>query len=589
MRPYGTRNYGVGRLAGALMCAALVLLACGPAATPSAGGGEEASARTAPKTLVMGFRSSLVPLVAFGRPNSSSTGPNEMWLSYHANLSMFDIQGTPIPQLAQKVPSIEEGDWKVNPDGTMEVTWKIKPNAVWHDGTPLTAQDYAFSFEFIKDPKVPFTSPGEVANMTGVRALDPQTLVISWKTLSVWGNHNGVWGLPALPRHLIEDLYRSGDTPSIENSPIWGAQWVGLGPFRVLSVDPEIQLEAEAFDHYVLGRPKIDRLIFKIIPALETLQTNVLAGAVDVVTPGASFKPEHISEFQRRWDEGEAFTIPIHWRTLWINYNDPAAPWAQDPRFRQAMLMYLPRAELVESHQYGLSEVANYWAAADDPLIRLAEQRGIPKYPYDPTRADQLFAQAGWTKGADGLLRNSAGQATGPFLCCRNAAESDAADVRESLIVVDSLKKAGIQAEHPFPATPAGVSGAAARKFSALAWQGRIAPGRFTEALWFRTWVTAEAPHDGSGWTGGNLGAWTNPAYDALHDQMNRSLEIGPRQELRLQLMKLINDELPAIPMWYEALGVTHKKTVTGLAKSPHAPPLLKMSTWNIHTWDIRS
>jgi peptide/nickel transport system substrate-binding protein len=252
------------------------------------------------------------------------------------------------------------------------------------------------------------------------------------------------------------------------------------------------------------------------------------------------------------------------------------------------MLMSLPRDEWVQTTQYGLSEIANYFAAADDPLVQIAGQKGIVKYPYDPSRAQQLFAQAGWTKGPDGLLHNGAGQTTGPFLCCRNAGESDAADVRESLLIVDALKQAGIQAEHPFPATPAGVSGTAARKFSSLAWQGRIAPGRFTEALWFKSWHSVEAPVDANNWTGGNLGSWINPGYDRLNDQMNRTIEAGPRQELRLDLIKMINEEMPAIPLWYEALGVTHKKNVTGLNKSPHAPPLLKMSTWNVHTWDLK-
>ncbi len=571
--------------------AAIVALAaaCTPA-TPSANeSAPQSSTRTATKTLVMGFRDALSPLVSYGRPTSSSTGPSERWLTYHANLSMFDVEGNVVPQLAQKVPTLQDGDWKVGPDGSMEVTWRIRPEARWHDGQALTSEDYVFSFEMIKDPKVPFTSPGEVSNISGVRAVDPQMLVISYKSTSIWGNHNGVWGLPAIPRHLAEDLYRTGDTSTIGNSPLWGPQWVGLGPFRVLSIEEGVELQAEAFDQYILGRPKIDRLIFKIIPSLEVLQTNLLAGAVDVVTPGASFKPEHINELQRIWTEGEAFTIPVHWRTLYINHYDPAAPWAQDPRFRQAMLLSFPRAEWVQTHQYGLSEIANYFAAADDPLARIADQRGIVKYPYDPTRAQQLFAQAGWTKGPDGLLRNASGQTTGPFLCCRIAGETDAADVRESLIIVDALKGDGIQAEHPYPATPAGLSGTAARKFSSLAWQGRIAPGRFTEALWLKSWHSGEAPGDGNSWNGGNLGGWTNPAYDRLHDQMTRTLEAAPRQESRLDLIRMINEDLPAIPLWYESLGVAHKKTVTGLNRAPYAPPLLKMSTWNVHTWDIRS
>jgi peptide/nickel transport system substrate-binding protein len=307
-----------------------------------------------------------------------------------------------------------------------------------------------------------------------------------------------------------------------------------------------------------------------------------------VVTPGASLKPEHILELQQSWaNEGDAFTIPIHGRTLFLQWRDPTAPWVEDLRFRQAMIYSMDRADWVESLQYNLTEVVNYYAAADDPLIRLAEQRGIVKYDYDPTRAQRLFAEAGWNRGADGLLRNSAGR-TVPFLCCRQAS-ADAADNRESLAMVDVLKKAGIQAEHPLPDTPAGLSAADQRKFASVNKQGQISPYRFSEQGWFLTLISSQSASDENRWVGANTGGWTNATYDGLFEQMRRTLEGGPKQELQLQMLKMIAEELPVIPLWYEPLGVVYRKGITGINRRPHAPPLTAMTTWNIHTWDITS
>ena len=67
----------------------------------------------------------------------------------------YDAQGNLLPWVAAKVPSIADGDWKVLPDGGMEVTWKLKPNIKWHDGTPFSAEDLAFSFGVYKDAQLP--------------------------------------------------------------------------------------------------------------------------------------------------------------------------------------------------------------------------------------------------------------------------------------------------------------------------------------------------------------------------------------------------------------------------------------------------
>ena len=51
------------------------------------------------------------------------------------------------PQLAVKIPSIEKGSWKLNSDGTMDTTWKLRPNVKWHDGMPFTSADLVFTYQ----------------------------------------------------------------------------------------------------------------------------------------------------------------------------------------------------------------------------------------------------------------------------------------------------------------------------------------------------------------------------------------------------------------------------------------------------------
>src|SRR5439155_15055585 len=130
------------------------------------------------------------------------------------------------------------------------------------------------------------------------------------------------------------------DLPAFTNSPVWGPQWVGLGPYRLTRYEEGSFLEGTAFDQYAAGRPKIDKIIFKSIGDANVVVANLLAGAVDVVTMGYSIKPEQVVQLRDSWvaqGKGDAYAVPNNGRDIFLQYRDPEAPWAKDLRFREAM------------------------------------------------------------------------------------------------------------------------------------------------------------------------------------------------------------------------------------------------------------
>lgn len=569
------------------MATVLITAACGPATAPSTTP-EQPSQPAGPKTLYIALRGEPADISMFGRPTAIGTDEQERWTIFHANLTQFDPQDTPFAVVAQKVPSIQDGDWKVNPDGTMEVTWKIKPGAVWHDGTPLSAEDYAFGYQVVMDPKLALGGLGEILKVSGVRAADAQTVVVTWKETSVWGNTNGNEGIPSLPRHLVQDLYRAGDIPAFESSLHWRDQWVGLGPFRMKSWEVGSHIEIEAFDRYVLGRPKIDRIFLRFIPDPNVVVASVMAGAVDVVTQATSIKPEQSSELKRMWaspEKGTVDTRPLSIRGFYMQFQDPNAPWVRDVRFRQAMTYGMSREEnLANNLQYALTTVPHYFVMPTDPAYKLAEQRGLTKYPYDPTRSQRLFAEAGWTKGADGVLRNNAGESI-PFRCCR-LATADSNDIRESLAMVEELKSMGIQAAHPLPSAPAGSSSRDSREFQNINKEGSIGPLRFSLRGGLASIISENIPRASNGFNASNSGSWSNPTYDGLHARAEVALNPTERHDIRVQMIKLLTDEMPLIPMYYNPNAVVLRKGVEGPGD---AAALAAAITWNIHTWDVRN
>src|SRR5437867_928113 len=120
---------------------ALTLSACAsPRSATEAppAGGSAPAAPSAPKRLVAVIQGS--PAGIYQPPNLTDRprGVDEITLIVHAFLSIFDTTGQLRPELAEAVPSVDNGLWTLQADGTMATTWKIRGGARWHDGTPFT-------------------------------------------------------------------------------------------------------------------------------------------------------------------------------------------------------------------------------------------------------------------------------------------------------------------------------------------------------------------------------------------------------------------------------------------------------------------
>lgn len=567
-----------------MVAAMLLVAACAPAAGPTGGSGNGAQ-RTGPKVLNMAMQGEPETLLIYGRPSGASTLNYERWHVLHDNLTAFDANNELTPKYAVKVPSLSDGDWKVNPDGTMEVTWKIKPGTVWHDEAPLSAEDFVFGFNLMNTRELAVAELGELLKMSAVRAPDPQTLVVTWKEISFWGNSNGPDGIPAVPRHLLEGTWKAGDYPAVESSSLWNAGWVGIGPFKLTRLEMGSFIEADAFDRYALGRPKIDRVIVHWVGDVNTVVARVLAGAINIVPGGGMLGPEQIHAMRGQWaGKGQAYTEPNSIRDIRLNWRYPDKPWVKDLKFRQAMAQGINKKEnLAGTLHYGLTEPGEYFVLTSDPLHPLLEQRGAIKYPYDPTRAQRLFNEAGWTKGPDGLLRNPAGE-TVQLSCCRKF-DADSNDVQESLAIVSELRSMGIDAAHPIPSAPPGSSSATVRQFDAL--NGDANAGRI---LWsiragFATFISREISTPENAWRGQNSRGYSNLTYDALFERLQGTLKADERREFALQLAQMLSEQLPSVPVFENPQGLAVQNGITGVQRRP---PLNVASSFNIHEWDIQ-
>lgn len=568
------------RLLAPLFALAIIAAGCAPGApgarSQADAGGEQAGP---PKVLRMA-------MIIGSEPSdnlvyaSGGTGGGEHPFMLHAGLTVYDAQGALRPHIARRVPTVEGGDWRVFPDGRMEVTWKLRPDVLWHDGTPLTAADFAFGLQVASDPELAIRRSRSASLISEVATPDPTTLVVRWSQPYVLANESGAQEalLPAVARHRMADVYAQGDKQNFLNHPYWTREFVGLGPYRMGDWMLGSQLELRAFDRYFLGAPKIDRVIVRYFGDVNTLVASLLAGDTDM-TPMGALKAEQLKTIRNAWEPSGAGTVFAQTdgaRNYRFQYRDPGAPWAQDARVRQALLHMLDRTTLADTLN-GMTTAADTLPAPGDPVYRALEQKGFARYPYDLTRAQRLLADAGWSRGADGLYRSGAGETLN--LEVRTSDKSD--NVREGQALAGEWKTAGVNS------TTYAIPDAAANKDE----QKAVFPGVLGWPLRFtldapQAFAGSQVPTQTTRWRGNNFGGYVNTTFDALYDDLLISLEVPKRESVYADILKILADDAVSIFLYYDTATntVAYRKGISGVGRVASGQLI---NAWNIHTWEL--
>ncbi|HEV2132087.1 MAG TPA: ABC transporter substrate-binding protein [Longimicrobiaceae bacterium] len=308
-------------------------------------------------------------------------------------LVRYDENLEPMAGIAERWDTV-----RVAPD-TLEITFHLRRDLRWHDGEPVTAEDVLFTFERMTDPRVAYPGIARLAHWSRrAELLDSHTLRFRLRPhpefLEVW------YVTPVVPRHIL------GSVPpeELRTHPFGTQAPVGNGPFRFVRHVANQEWVFEANPDYpesLGGRPYLDRVVYRHVPDATTTLTEVLTGRVDE----AGLRPEQVERVRAAPNVRVVqFTIP-QW--TYIGWNT-RLPLFEDARVRRALTMALDRQAIVDGVLYGIPEVGRspvtpaHWAfAGDDPQTWV---------PYDPEGARRLLAEAGWTPGPDGILRDASGR-----------------------------------------------------------------------------------------------------------------------------------------------------------------------------------
>jgi peptide/nickel transport system substrate-binding protein len=476
------------------------------------------------------------------------------------------------PLMVEKLPSLKDGDWVVLPGNKMRVTWKLKRGFTWHDGKPVTALDWRFFYGMLRNPRTPKISRfivNKVDNIFIPDLNDPYTMVVQWNELWPFAGTQP-FGYPyTLPRHILERPYLSDPSKLIAH-PYFRLP-VANGPYRMTEWVPGSHMSFEAHEGFAPGVPAIKRATVRFILDATVLQANAIAGGVDAtdINNLSCLQMEQIA--QRNPRVNAHYREAMVWERIDFNLDDA---WLKDRRVRQAIAHALDRKALAEvSCSGGRQPVAHSWMAPGHP----AAHPNIKKYEHDPARARALLAEAGFTMGPDGVLRDAAGKRA-EMTIMTTAGNA----IREQIqqIIKEQLRAVGIEIR--IDNRPASVffgRTVPRREFPHFAMYASL----FTpESIPFDRFHSSQIPSAANNWEGNNRVGWRNAENDRVWDQLISELDEQKRIALFRRQQEIFAEDAPSLPLYFRLDLTTFPKAMRGVRPVGLGTYYLP---WNIWEW----
>jgi peptide/nickel transport system substrate-binding protein len=452
-----------------------------------------------------------------------------------AYLARYDVHAQPVPELVTVIPTQANGG--ISADGKT-IVWHLRHGVRWSDGAPFSADDVVFSVHAIMNP-----ANNEEQGTSGWDLIqkmdepDPYTVVFHLK--HAYGSY--------LPLYFGT----AANEPCINTAP-YNLRPVGIGPFRVVNWKHGDGIELEANPYYWRGKPKLDRITFKLLSSQETLMNQMQTGETDLwplVPPSYIERLKGVSTVD--------VAVQANFRTTNLDFVY-TRPIVNDLRVRAAVRAALDRKRMVATVLHG------YGSTHDGAVIPLdPPTEHDPIAPYDPARARALLDADGWRVASDGI-RVKAGQR----LVLHAVFPTGTVELDETIEAVrGALHDVGIEVDSR--------TFAPAVFRAPMASGGILYSGKYEFAVYPRT---LEAVSDVYGLYGcpnspphgENATRYCSPRVDALLTKIEESYNAAERRRLFAQVQQQLITDIPTIMLYVWNGGYAHNRGVTGFA-----PPLL--------------
>jgi len=362
-------------------------------------------------TASIGEASNLIPILA------SDSASHEIANYVYNGLVKLDKNLNIVGDLAES--------WELSKDN-LTITFHLRKGVRWHDGTPFTAKDVMYTYKVIVDPKTPTPYSGDFKEVKDAQIIDDYTFRAMYKKTFAPGLIS--WGTSVLPAHLLEGT-------DITKSPL-GRKPVGTGPYKFKEWIAGDRVVLTANDDYFEGKPFVGRQMIRVIPDTATIFLELKRNAIDIttLTPLQFTKQTEYPAFKREFNKFKYLSFTY----VYLGYN-LRHKYFKDKRVRQAISHAINKDELIEGILLGQGVEATGPYKPDMWVYN----GNVKKYDYSKEKAINLLAEAGFQRGADGVLRRDGA----PFEFTILVNQGNPVRIQTAEIIQKRLSEIGIQAK----------------------------------------------------------------------------------------------------------------------------------------------
>ena len=326
-------------------------------------------------------------------------------------VSAYGKDWKPVCLLCETLPSLDNGLAAIEdrPDGRkgMKITIKLKPDLMWGDGKPVTANDLLFTWKLGSAEGSGFSNTYDWRRASKVEVVDDHTAVLHTDKII---NDYMMWD-QVLPEHLESPVAAKGANPAeYVKQTLYAREPTnpGLynGPFIITQYQSGSQIVMEPNPYWHGQKPSLKRIVLRTIENTAALQANLLSGDVDLVAgEGVGLTIDQALALRKQAPDrfDYEFKPSLTYEHIDLNLDNKLL---SDVRTRRALVMATDRQTLVNRLFEGLQPVAATWVNPLHPMY----DASVKPLPFDLPGAKKLLADAGWTPGADGVCKNAASE-----------------------------------------------------------------------------------------------------------------------------------------------------------------------------------
>ena len=417
-----------------------------------------------------------------------------------------------------------EGDlaesWDFSEDG-LKWTFYLREDIKWHDGEDFTADDVVFSYNIPlhEDYVGPRGLPFEI--IEEIKKVDDYTVeIILSEPYAPFITITAQFEV--LPEHIL------GDVPiaDLGTQKFNTKEPIGTGPFKFKEWREGEYIELSANEDYFLGKPKLDSIIYKIVPDMNTLMAQLQVGDVNLT----GISPQYMETAKNLEEEGviELSSGPSNsWEYIGYNLRNELF---EDKLVRQALTHAIDKKAIVQAVLDGSGTVAHgpgspaNWSFNED----------VPKFEYDPEEAKSKLKEAGWEPGDDGILEKDGEKFE--FVLKTTSANEIRQQIAE--VAQQQFSEIGIKTSIEVLEWSAYVEETGPPKWNFDAIVAGWSIGSDPDPTWF--WHSSEIEN------GLNYGGYSNPKVDELLSENTKISDLDERKKIIGEADAMVAEDQPS-------------------------------------------